>query len=64
MKNWREFLAEEELEDLRRDLIGLGFTRKKVVVKGSFILIEDDGVSVWRCTFKSEGVGEGLPLML
>jgi hypothetical protein len=57
MKNWKEFLIEGELDDLRRDLIGLGFTRKKVIVKGSFMHTEDEGV--WSCTFESEGVGDG-----
>lgn len=52
MKKFNEFLLEGELEDLRMDLIGLGFTRWEVVISGEFNDKE------WQTEFNSKGKGD------
>jgi hypothetical protein len=52
MKKFHEFLLENEMDDLRMDLMGLGFTRWEVVIWGEF---EDEE---WQTEFNSKGKGD------
>lgn len=52
MKKFHEFLKESELDDLRADLVGLGFTRWEVEISGEFV---DDE---WVINFTAEGKGD------
>ena len=52
MKKFSEFLLENELEDLRMDLMGLGFTRWEVEMWGKFT--DED----WEMDFSAKGKGD------
>jgi hypothetical protein len=57
MKRFGEFLLENELEDLRKDLLNLGYSRKEVKLSGAFIYEDTRGIS-WECEYESVGYGD------